>query len=147
MEQAPLFVSPFVLDYTYRRSLGPVIGRFLTSLREGRLEGVRTPRGQVLVPPTEYDPLTGEAVGDFVEVGPEGTVVTWTWEASPRERHPLATPFAWALIQLDGADTSLLHVVEAKGPDAMRSGLRVRVRWAEERVGHIRDIACFEVVP
>jgi uncharacterized OB-fold protein len=26
----------------------------------------------------------------------------------------------------------------------MRTGMRVRVRWAEETVGHIRDITCFE---
>jgi hypothetical protein len=26
----------------------------------------------------------------------------------------------------------------------MATGMRVRARWAEETVGHIRDIACFE---
>ena len=42
----------------YTRSTGPVIGRFLTGLRSGRLFGVRTPDGRVLIPPTEYDPRT-----------------------------------------------------------------------------------------
>jgi hypothetical protein len=28
----------------------------------------------------------------------------------------------------------------------MRTGMRVRIRWAEERQGDIRDIACFEPV-
>jgi hypothetical protein len=28
----------------------------------------------------------------------------------------------------------------------MRTGLRVRARWAAERIGHVRDIECFEPV-
>jgi uncharacterized OB-fold protein len=47
------------------------------------------------------------------------------------------------LIKLDGADTPLLHAVDAPH-DAMRTGLRVRARWAAERVGSVRDIECFE---
>ena len=31
-------------------------------------------------------------------------------------------PFAWALIRLDGADTALLHVVDAGGPDPWPPG-------------------------
>src|SRR5437764_6514293 len=96
--------APYVLEYTYRRSVGPVIGRFLSSLREGRIEGVRTPSGKVLVPPAEYDPETGEATGEFVEVGQSGVVLTWSWIAEPRRGQPLAHPFAWALVKLDGAD-------------------------------------------
>ncbi len=52
--------------------------------------------------------------------------------------------FAWALIQLDGADTALIHAVDATELD---HGTRVVPRWSEERIGHITDIACFEVTP
>jgi uncharacterized OB-fold protein len=52
--------------------------------------------------------------------------------------------FGWALIRLDGADTAMLHAVDASGSAAMRIGMRVRARWAADRVGSIRDIACFE---
>ena len=80
--------SPYVLEYTYRRSTGPVIGRFLTGLREGKVEGVRNAAGQVIVPPTEYDPRTGESLGesldDWVEVAQTGTVKTWSWVSEPR---------------------------------------------------------------
>ena len=58
----------------------------------------------------------------------------------------LQHPFAWALIRLDGADTALLHGVDAGRSDAMITGMRVRARWAEERTGSITDIACFEPV-
>ena len=38
----------------------------------------------------------------------------------------------------------MLHAVDAGSAAAMRTGMRVRPRWADERVGSIRDIACFE---
>jgi uncharacterized OB-fold protein len=121
-----------------------VIGRFLGALREGRIEGVRTRSGRVLVPPAEYDPETGDAVGEAVEVGQAGVVLTWSWVESPRKGQPLAKPFAWALVKLDGADTGMLHAVDVGAPEEMRTGMRVQARWRAERVGEIQDIACFE---
>ncbi|MCA9678485.1 MAG: OB-fold domain-containing protein [Myxococcales bacterium] len=135
--------APYVLEYTYQRSTGPVIGRFLTALRDGRLEGVRTATGRVLMPPLEYDPATGEATGEPVPLPPDGVVTTWAWVATPRPGHPLDRPFAWALIRIDGADTAMLHAVDAGAADAMRTGMRVTARWRAERTGSILDLACF----
>ena len=137
--------ASFELQFDYTRSVGPVIGRFLTGLLHQRIEGIRMTDGRVLVPPTEYDPLTSETLEEFVEVGDAGEVVTWSWVHVPREKHPLDRPFAWALIRLDGADVPMLHAVAAASESEMRSGQRVRVRWRSERVGHIRDIECFEL--
>jgi uncharacterized protein len=136
-----------VLEYPggYTRSVGPVVGRFLTGLRDGRLEGVRLADGRVLVPPTEYDPTTSDAVaadGDhWVTLGPAGRVQTYTWVAEPRAGKHLSTkPFAFALIRPDGADTALLHVVDCGSADAIAIGTRVAPRWRGERSGHITDI-------
>ncbi len=96
------------------------------------------------MPPVEYDPVTAEEIRDLVEVAPTGTVTTWAWNHAPRRGQPLGTPFAWILVRLDGADTALLHALDAPGPDAVHTGMRVRVRWAPERSGAITDIACFE---
>jgi uncharacterized OB-fold protein len=136
--------ATFTLELPYRRSVGPAVGAFLTGLRDGRLVGSRTAAGRVLCPPLEYDPDTGDAIDDYIEVGPGGTVRQWTWVPEPLRKHPLDRPFAWALVQFDGADTSLLHALDAGSPDAIRAGMRVRVRWADERRGHMSDIACFE---
>jgi hypothetical protein len=141
---ADVLSTQHVLEYPYKRSLGPVIGRFFTSLRDGRIEGVRTADGRVIVPPTEYDPVTSEALSEFVGVGTSGVVTSWAWVTSPRANHPLQRPFAWALIKLDGADTAMLHAVDSGSESSMGTGMRVRVRWAEEREGGIRDIECFE---
>ncbi|KAA6223261.1 DNA-binding protein [Streptomyces albofaciens JCM 4342] len=136
--------APLVVEFPFTRSLGPVQSAFLTGLRERTVLGVRTTDGRVLVPPVEYDPVTAEEIRDLVEVGTTGTVTTWAWNPAPRRGQPLATPFAWVLVRLDGADTALLHALDAAGPDAVRTGMRVRVRWAGERTGAITDIACFE---
>ena len=137
--------APYVLEYTYRRSVGPVIGRFLGALKDRRIEGVRTRAGKVLVPPAEYDPETGESVLDeTVEVGPSGVVTTWAWVMEPRRGQPLDRPFAWALVKLDGADTCMLHAVDAGSPENMATGMRVTPRWRAERAGEIQDIVCFE---
>ncbi|MFJ3972544.1 Zn-ribbon domain-containing OB-fold protein [Streptomyces parvus] len=136
--------APLVVEFPFTRSLGPVQSAFLTGLRERTVLGVRADDGTVLVPPVEYDPVTANELGGLVEVAPTGTVTTWAWNPSPRRDQPLDTPFAWVLVRLDGAGTALLHVLDAPGPDAVRTGMRVRIRWAATRTGAITDIACFE---
>jgi uncharacterized protein len=136
--------APLNIGFDYTRSLGPVLSRFMTALAGRRILGSRGSDGRVHAPPLEYDPVTHAPLTDLVEVSAVGTVVTWTWLARPLDGQPLARPFAWALIRLDGADTAMLHAVDAGGKDRMRTGMRVRVRWAAEPVGHIRDIECFE---
>jgi uncharacterized OB-fold protein len=132
------------LQYTYKRSLGHVLSAFFTGLRDGKILGVRTADGRVLVPPKEYDPQSAAPLSEMVEVGRAGVVQSWAWVSRPREKQPLAHPFAYALIQLDGADTPLLHAVDAGSESKMRTGMRVRARFASETVGAITDIACFE---
>ena len=94
------------------------------------------------VPPTEYDPITYEPLTEVVAVSSVGTVVSWTWQPKPLEGQPLERPFAWALIRLDGADTPLLHAVDAT-EGSVSSGIRVHAHWVENPVGAITDIACF----
>jgi hypothetical protein len=136
----PLLEAPLVIEYPFNRTTGPVIGAFLTGLRDQRVLGIRGVDGRVVCPPTEYDPQTGEPLTELVEVGSEGTVTAWSWVSNVRDGQALDHPHALALIKLDGADTAMLHVVD--GPVA--TGDRVRIRWADEREGMITDIAAFE---
>jgi uncharacterized OB-fold protein len=136
--------APVTVAFDYTRSTGPVLGRFLTGLRDGRLVGGRTSEGRVVVPPPEFDPVTHAPIEDFVEVAPTGTVASWTWVPEPVAGQPFDRPFAFALVTLDGADAPFLHALDVSAPDQVSTGMRVRVRWAEERVGAITDIACFE---
>jgi len=131
------------LSFDYTRSVGPTLGEFFTALRERRVLGVRGSDGRVHVPPTEYDPVTYQPLREMVPVAGVGTVASWTWQPDPIEGQPLDRPFAWALIKLDGADTLLMHAVDAGTPDAISTGARVHVHWADETVGAITDIAYF----
>ena len=146
MSEARILSAPLVLEYPFSRTVGAVQSAFLTGLREGFVLGVRGADGRVICPPVEYDPVTSDELTELVELPVTGTVTTWSWEPAPRPDQPLDHPFAWALVRMDGADTGLLHAVDAGSADAMRTGMAVRVRWRDEREGAITDIACFEPV-
>jgi uncharacterized OB-fold protein len=137
------YCAPLELTYPYSRTAGAVLTRFFQGLAAGRIEGNRTADGRVHVPPVEFDPKSGERCDEWAGVGTRGTIVSWTWQPQPSDANPLATPFAWALIRLDGADTPLLHAVAANGPDEVSTGARVDVVWADEPRGAISDIAHF----
>ena len=141
-EDAMIYRADHVLEYPFVRSVGPVVGAFLTGLRDGKVVGTRGTGGRVIVPPTEYDPETGEETSDVVEVGPEGTVTAVVLGGPPRPKHPLQTPFAWVLVRFDGADTSFLHVLPASSPDEVSARharpprVRARGRAGRPREGH-----------
>ncbi|HEY5154864.1 MAG TPA: OB-fold domain-containing protein [Acidimicrobiales bacterium] len=157
--------APNVIEYPFKRTTGPVIGAFMTGLREGIIVGIKSADGQVIVPPQEYDPVTAEELTEIVEVGDAGVVTTWCWVIDPLTDQPFDRPFAWAMIRLDGADIAMVHAVDTAGDQgAMRTGMRVKARWRPARptetdgadgdagndddgtyrVGHILDIVCFE---
>lgn len=130
------------VDFDYTRSLGPVLSVFMTGLRDGRILAARTSAGLV-VPPPEFDPVTLQPPTQFEPVADTGVVETWTWVPDPVADQPFERPFAFALIRLDGVESTLLHAVDVPAADDMRTGMRVRARWREHRVGAITDIACF----
>lgn len=135
--------APLVLEYPFTRTTGPVVGAFLTGLREGVVLGVKRSDGSVMCPPLEYDPIDSSPLGELVEIGQAGTVVSWSWGGAPRAQQPFDRDIAWALITLDGADTPMLHAVFVESSADMSTGMRVQIQWRDERQGHIADIAGF----
>lgn len=136
--------APYEIEFPFERTVGPVLGTFLGGLRDARLLGARTARGTVVCPPAEFDPVTGEELTDLVDMDPVGSVESWTW-VPHRPGDPVAHDFAWALIRIDGAEGTFFHALDTGGdPSVPRRGLRVRARWAAERRGEMRDLACFE---
>ena len=140
------FVAPLEVAYPYKRTVGTTLSRFFNSMIEGRLEGTRGSDGKVYCPPAEFDPITGAPLTEWVSVAETGTVSAWAWQATPQPDQPLARPFAWALVLLDGTDVPMLHAVDAGSIERIRTGARVKVRWAEQRSGGITDIACFDLL-
>jgi uncharacterized protein len=138
-----------VMEFPYKHSTGEVIGRFLAGLKlEKKIWGQRVAGLGVVVPPVGYSEADGSAAGEWVEVAPTGVVTAVAVVHHPIERlHPCATPFAFVLVHLDGADTALAHIVR-DNLDTLRVGARVEAVWGtdEARSGSIRDIACFRVI-
>jgi uncharacterized OB-fold protein len=138
-----------VMEFTYKHSTGPVVGRFLAGLKEQKkIWGQRAAGQGVVVPPYGYSEVDGSAGGEWVAVQETGSVTAVAVVHEPIAGfHPFARPFAFVLVRLDGADTALAHVVE-DDLGKLRVGSRVRAVWAadEERRGSIRDITCFRVI-
>ena len=145
MSQPDVLHQAFELGFTYTRSTGPVVGRFLTELKKRNIVGIKASDGRVIVPPMEYDPDTAEELGEFVEVGQQGEIVSFAWVREPRAAHPFDRPFAWAMIKLDGADVPMVHCVAAEAESDVATGARVQAVWADEPRGFITDIRCFEL--
>jgi len=137
----PPLSAPLTVSFDYTRSVGPTLSAFFTALRNRRVVGIRGSDGRIHVPVIEYDPVTYDPLTEVVPVADVGTVLSWTWQPEPLDGQPLDRAFAWALIQLDGADTALLHAVDA--PDGITTGDRVHAHWVDEPVGSITDIAYF----
>lgn len=135
--------AQLILEYPFTRTTGPVIGAFLTGLREKVLIGIKRADGTVMCPPLEYDPATAEPLTELVELPSTGTVTTWSWNGVPRRYQPFDRPFAWAMIAIDGTSVPMMHAVFVDDAEAMSTGMRVQVVWADERQGHITDVAGF----
>ena len=141
----PPLRAPLEIGFDYTRSLGPMLSQFMTALArrpDPRPRGARTAGCTRRRSSTTRSPPRRPA--ELVEVGPDRDRADLVVGARPLAGQPLEHPFAWALIRLDGADTAMLHAVDAGSAAAMRTGMRVRARWADAAAGHIRDIACFE---
>lgn len=133
MSEQVIYAQQISVPYTY--TAGAAQRAFLTGLVEGRIVGIRAADGRVIVPPVAHS-SDGTPTGEFVEVADTGTVTGWTVTGTAADRT------IFALIQLDGADTSLLHLLEA-APEELSEGMRVRARWAEDREPEITAIDAF----
>lgn len=121
----------------FRYAAGATASAFLEALRdERRILGARCPScGRVCCPARSLCPECGGQTDELVEVGPGGVLVSWT---------ELPGRGAYCAVRPDGADTAFVHRLLA-APEGLYEGMRVRARFAEDRVGGIDDLAGFEV--
>lgn len=138
-----LLRAPFELAYNYKRSSGPVMSKFFEALGQQKILGTKSNAGKVFSPAAEFDPETNEPLKEMVEVGPGGVVESFSWIEDPKHHHLIKEPFAFALIKLDGADTSMLHMVTQCNEADLRIGSRVKANWSEIQEQRITDIKFF----
>jgi len=138
-----LLRAPFELAYNYKRSSGPVMSKFFEALGHQKILGTKSSSGKVFSPAAEFDPETNEPLKEMIEVGPGGVVESFSWIEDPKHHHLIKEPFAFALIKLDGADTSMLHMVSQCNEADLRIGSRVKANWSEIQEQRITDIKFF----
>ena len=138
-----LLRAPFELAYNYKRSSGPVMSKFFEALGKQKILGTKSSAGKVFSPAAEFDPETNEPLKEMIEVGPGGVVESFSWIEDPKHHHLIKEPFAFALIKLDGADTSMLHMVTQCNEADLRIGSRVKANWSEIQEQRITDIKFF----
>ncbi|MFO8057342.1 MAG: Zn-ribbon domain-containing OB-fold protein [bacterium] len=146
MPEEEILTSEQVLQVPYNYSAGPVASRFLLGLRdEQRIYGIKCEScNTVYCPPRSVCGRCFLSLSEWVEVGPEGVLASFTKVSYHEDVHP-RTPLVLGLIKPDGADTALTHLVLDK-PEGLKPGDRVRAVFAEERSGHILDLVGFERV-
>lgn len=135
---------PGTISIPFAYAAGAAASRFLVALRdERRILGTRCPAcRRVLVPARGFCATCWAEPGEWVEVGPEGTLVNWCTVRLPLPHLPAPPPVTLGLVRLDGADTDLLHLIGGD-PGALRRGVRLRPEWRPARQGHVLDLARF----
>jgi hypothetical protein len=140
------------LPYAY--SAGRYLSRFLVALRdEGKILASRCSAcATVLVPPRLVCGQCFAEMREFVEVGPQGTLTTFSVINFPfidpftgAER---PVPYGYAIIQLDGCSNRFPHFLEETNLERLRIGLRVEAVFKpqSERVGAMTDIIHFRII-
>ncbi len=137
------------MDLTWRYGTSWYFAEFIRALRdEQRILGLRCPVCQrVYLPPRPVCGNCHAELCEWVEVKDTGTVIAFTTVhlpiIDPTTGQPRPTPYGMALIQLDGADTTLNHFLAESDPTRLRIGLRVRAVWRKQGTGTLSDISHF----
>jgi uncharacterized OB-fold protein len=141
----PSLFIPGRIIIPFNYAAGTIASRFFVELRDhGKILGRRCPKcTRVLVPPRKFCVQCFAPTSEWVEVKPTGTLINFTVVYKTAAHHPQKVPFAYGVIQLDGADTNLVHLLGEIDLGHIRQGMRLRAVFKEKRVGSILDIAYF----
>ncbi len=123
--------TPIRLDYTYLA--GRARSAFLRSLARRRIVGERCPEcRRVFVPPGGACPTCGVPTEEEVEVSHQGTISAFCIVNLPFYGQQITPPYVCASVQLDGADTTLFHLVQEIPVGQVHIGMRVEAAWAPD---------------
>jgi uncharacterized protein len=140
-----LIVYESSMRIPYRWAAGTIAARFYRELAQQQLWGTRCPRSQkVLFPPRKNCNCCLQETTDWVTVGPQATVTSFT--VARYNVALLNEPTTYALLRLDGADTAFIHRLKEVDPTQLHIGMRVTAVFAVEPQGNILDIDYFRPV-
>jgi uncharacterized OB-fold protein len=123
--------TPARLDYTF--TPGDATSRFLAGITQKKIIGQQaTPTSKVYVPPRGADPELGAATPIEVEVAQVGTITSFCVVNLQFYGSGMEIPYTSALILLDGADLSIMHLIQEIPADQVRIGMRVEAVWRDD---------------
>lgn len=122
--------------------------RFFKTLKEkGQLMGSPCEQcGEVYVPPKLYCEKCLAELKEWVKVGLSGTLESWTELYVGLDGKRLKEPVLVGLVRLDGATTSIVHLLGGIEPKDICIGIEVTavLKPAAKREGAITDIIHFK---
>ncbi len=122
--------TPAQLDYEF--VAGDATTRFLNNITQKKIVGQRAPGGKVYVPPRGADPELGQPTPEEVEVAQVGTVTSFCVVNLQFYGSVMEIPYVSALILLDGADLSIMHLIQEVPADEVHIGMRVEAVWRDD---------------
>lgn len=136
------------ISVPYHWWAGDTAGKFLTSLRDhAKILGKKCKTcNRVFIPPRKVCPLCFVDNPDWVELSNDATVTAFTIARRQLAALPAKVPLIFGLMQLDGADTAMLHRIDEIEPEEVSIGMRVTAHFATQRTGTIKDIAYFKPI-
>ena len=148
LEEEEILVAERDFDSIFSYTAGRVRSKFLTELRDNKkIIGTKCHNcNMVWVPARSTCLKCFERLDEFVPVGNTGTVMTFSIINTYRDFYPKKAPFVYAIIQLEGADTGIVHLLDGIDPQGVKIGMKVQPIFKQQRVGSILDIQHFEPV-
>jgi len=123
--------TPARLDYEF--TAGEASSRFLKGITQKKIIGQRANEtSRVYVPPRGADPELGATTPIEVEVAQVGTVTSFCMVNVAFYGSVMELPYTSALILLDGADLSIMHLIQEIPADEVRIGMRVEAVWRDD---------------
>jgi uncharacterized OB-fold protein len=123
--------TPAQLDYEF--TAGDATTRFLRGITQKKIIGQQaTADSRVYVPPRGADPELGQATPIEVEVAQVGTVTSFCVVNLQFYGSVMEIPYVSALILLDGADLSIMHLIQEVPADEVHIGMRVEAVWRDD---------------
>ena len=138
----------------YEVAVGPTWSKFFDYLKEEKIMGTKC-KGcdRIFVPPREFCPRCFEDVDEWVELGQEGVIETWSYATLKFYGQIPDPPFVTVQVRLDGCQSGFFHQIAGfdlsdfeEVNKKIKLGGRVRAVWRKEKHGDIRDLDYFEPI-
>lgn len=149
-----LIIESGEMEQPFRWSADSYGSKFLTEIRDNKkFWGIKCPKcGKVYVPIRSVCGPCYTEMTELVPLSDEGTLITFSVVSfgfvDPSTGLQRPVPYGYAVIQLDGADSYLIHFIDETDPEKMKAGMRVRAVFEDDgkRTGSMLDIKHFSLI-